>query len=274
MQPVIFYLWKLPIHGYGLMIVLGFLLATYVAAREARRRGLPDFVYDLGMVMLLSGILGGRIFYYLQFYQEEYATESFWEFFKLWEGGLVFYGGAVGGFLGGLSYLYIKKLPILDCLDICALGAPIGMGIGRLGCYLNGCCFGRLCGPDSPLGVLFPQKSAVHRQQEEVGLITSGDPTLPVHPVQLYQAGHDLLLFAILWAYLHRASPPRGVAMPLLFVLYGIGRFFLEGLRADNALTGIGLTISQYISLALVAVFGAALVVTWRRGVKTYQPSP
>jgi phosphatidylglycerol:prolipoprotein diacylglycerol transferase len=278
MWPVLFRVFGLPIHGYGLMIVVGFLLATWIAQREARRRGLPEFAYDLGLIMLLGGILGGRIFYYAQFYRSNFAGRPLWEFFKLWEGGLVFYGGAIGGFLGGWIYLKAKKLPLLDCLDVAALGAPIGMAFGRLGCYLNGCCFGRLCSPDFPLGVSFPatvagREPAPHRYQVDLGLIGPDDGSLPVHPVQLYQAGHDFLLFGLLGWFLRRRNLPRGVGMPLLFMLYGIGRFFLEGLRADHDQRWFGLTISQLVSLGAVGTFGFVLIFLWRNGLRATQPS-
>jgi phosphatidylglycerol:prolipoprotein diacylglycerol transferase len=261
MRPVVFTvpILQIPVHGYGLMIVVGFLLATWVAAREARRRGLPEYVYDTGMVMLLAGILGGRLFYYVQFYEERFAGKSFLEFFKIWEGGLVFYGGAVAGMVGEILYLRWKGYPVLDCLDVSSAGVPLAMAFGRLGCFLNGCCFGRTCSPDAPIGVVFPPGSPVHVHHLELGLTGFGEPALPVHPVQLYQAGHDLLLCGILYLVVRNKLVPRGAGRPLLFVFYGLGRFFLEGMRADNALTWSGFTISQNLSIGLIVAFGAAL---------------
>ena len=127
----------LPIHGYGFMIVVGFLILTWIAGREARRRGLPEFVFDLGLSMLLMGFLGGRIFYYIEYYDEQFAHLPKTEFFKIWKGGLVFYGGAIGGVVGALGYIALRKLPLLPCLDIAAIGCPIGMAFGRLGCFLK-----------------------------------------------------------------------------------------------------------------------------------------
>ena len=106
-----------PIRSYGFMIVIGFLLSTWLASRECRRRGLPDVVYDLGVWMLITGLIGGRLFYYIEFYQTQFADRSFWALFKIWEGGLVFYGGAIGGSIGGLFFLLRKRLPIPDLLD-------------------------------------------------------------------------------------------------------------------------------------------------------------
>lgn len=285
MRPVIFSIplpWggSLPLHGYGLMIVLGFFLLSWVATRESRRRGLPDFAYDLGLVMLFSGVLGGRLFYYLENYRAQYAGESLLEFFKIWKGGLVFYGGAIGGIAGGWLYIRHRRWPLADCMDVMAMVAPVGMAFGRIGCYLNGCCYGGLAGEGCPLGVRFPMGSPAAQAHHADGWIfTLGQgPSLAVHPVQLYQAAHDLLLAGLLLWYLRRggtgqgvspgpARAPRGIGMPLLFLLYGIGRFTLEGLRGDNPLTFSGLTISQNISIGLGvgALLAVALILLKER---------
>jgi phosphatidylglycerol:prolipoprotein diacylglycerol transferase len=253
-----------PVHGYGLMIVLGFFLGIWVVQREFRRRGLADIAYDLGLVMLLAGLLGGRINYYVQFYGESYAGKSFLEFFKIWEGGLVFYGGAVVGLLGGVLYLRWKRLPVAVYLDTMALGVPLAMAMGRLGCFLHGCCFGKRCDASFGLGVIFPPGSPVHSIQLQEGLIAPGTPALPVHAVQLYQAAHDFLVFFLLLYYLRRPEAPRGSGMPLLFVLYAVGRFILEGMRGDNDPTFTGLTYSQNVSVALFIVFFVLFVFSFR----------
>jgi len=274
MRPVIFEIplpfdIRLPLHGYGLMIVIGFLLAAWTGSREARRRGLPDFIYDMGLVMLLSGLVGGRLLYYIENYQKQYAAESFLEIFKIWKGGLVFYGGAITGYIGGLFYCWTRRLAISDCMDVVAPGVPIGMAFGRLGCFLNGCCYGSLCDPGFPLGVVFPLDSPAASEQRELGLLDPGSiASLPVHPAQLYQAGHDVLIAGLLLWYLRRADAPRGGGIPLLFVLYGIGRFCLEELRGDNPLTFTGLTLSQNLSLLLVLGFGSVFILLLLRAKK------
>jgi len=265
LRPVVWDFWGVPIHGYGLMIVIGFLLALVVTTRLARQRGLPDVLYDLGMVMLLCGIVGGRTFYYLENYRGDFAAKPLWAFFKIWEGGLVFYGGAIGGLVGGFAFLRWKRLPLAAAFDITSVGVPLGMAFGRLGCFLNGCCFGRLCGEEFPLGVRFPDTSAPVEHQIRHGWIDAGDPVAPVHPVQLYQATHDFLLFLLLWWYVGRGKAPRGAGIPLLWVLYGIGRFFLEGLRGDNPSTFSGLTISQNVSIVMASAFAMVLIwLYWR----------
>jgi phosphatidylglycerol:prolipoprotein diacylglycerol transferase len=276
MRPEIFRIpfFNLPIHGYGLMIVIGFLLTCFLANREARRRGLPEFVYDIGFVMLFTGILGGRLFYFIENYSTEFADRPWWAIFEIWKGGLVFYGGAIGGLLGGLGYLGWKRLPVGECLDTLAPFMPIGMGFGRLGCFLNGCCFGKVCPADFPLSLIFPKEnkpgfqSAAFEEQLRRGLVLKDDPTaLPVYPVQLYEVAYDFLLFALLYWFL-RGPSPRRVGFPLLFIFYGIGRFGLEFLRGDNPETLTGLTISQNISLGLIAVFGGLLIYFWKKDLR------
>jgi phosphatidylglycerol:prolipoprotein diacylglycerol transferase len=165
------------------------------------------------------------------------------------------------GFLGGLFYLWRRKLPIPDCLDVAAIVTPLAMGFGRMGCFLNGCCFGKVCEASYALGVRFPSESPARASHLARGLLGGHEETsLPVHPVQLYQSAHDILIFGLLYWYLRRPNTPRGVGIPLLFTLYGIGRFLLEGLRGDHSATFTGLTVSQNLSVALFLVFGGAFV--------------
>jgi phosphatidylglycerol:prolipoprotein diacylglycerol transferase len=242
------------------MLLCGFLLCIRVGSSEAKRKGLPDFAYDLGLVMLLAGLVGGRITYYLQFY-DRYAGKSFLEFFKIWEGGLVFYGGAIGGLLAGVIFIRRKQLPLADALDVAAVATPVAMAFGRLGCFLHGCCHGGRCDAGYSLGVVFPQGSPVHTHQLENGWISAAsEQALPVHPVQLYQFTHDMLLFALLLLYARSGRAPRGGLMPLLFVMYGVGRFSLEALRGDHTATFTGWTFSQNLSILLLLPFLAVFI--------------
>ena len=259
MRSVLFEIFGMPIHGYGLMIVLGYLLTLYMAVRIARSWGLADVIYDLGMVMLLSGILGGRTFFYILNYSEQFQDRSILAFLMIWEGGLVLYGGVTAGCLGALLYLKWKKLSVLDFMDVLSIAAPIGLAFGRLGCFMNGCCFGMVCGENYPLGVHFPQSSAPYDHQVAEGWIQPGGVMDPVHPAQLYQATHDILLFLLLWWYVGKRYSPRGAGMLLLWFLYGIGRFFIEGLRNDTPPTFTGLTVSQNYSILVVILFGGLL---------------
>lgn len=272
-----------PIRSYGFMIVVGFLLASWLASRECRRRGLPDSIYDIGVVMLLSGLFGGRLFYYLEFYDEQFAGKGILEFFKIWEGGLVFYGGGIGGALGAFLFILWKRLPVLDMGDVIAPFIPVAMGFGRLGCFLNGCCWGGVCSVDFPLGARYPrpeleagggeaaatQLPGALDQHIREGLVPPhAEHSLPTYPTQLYETGMDFLIAGLLFWYL-RGPSPRGGGTPLLFVLYAISRFHLEFLRADNdvflRVFGFGMTISQCVSVVLFVLFLPLFITTWLR---------
>ncbi len=252
-----------PIQGYGLMIVIGFLLCTWLASREARRRGLQVDVYNFGVVMLLAGLLGGRIFYYVQFHDKDYANAEWYEFFAIWKGGLVFYGGAIGGILGTIFYILAKKIDGAELFDAISPFIPVGMGFGRLGCLMNGCCWGGVCSEGFPLGITFLRDTPAFRSQLDQGLISEeAARSLPVYPTQLLEAGFDFFLCGLLWWYL-RGPSPRGGGLPLLFILYSIGRFGLEFLRADNATFILGLTISQVVAGVLLLGCTGIFIYFW-----------
>ncbi|MBI4586480.1 MAG: prolipoprotein diacylglyceryl transferase [Planctomycetes bacterium] len=259
-----------PIQGYGLMIVIGFLLCTWLASREARRRGLQVDVYNFGVVMLLTGLLGGRIFHYIQFYEIEYADAPWYAFFAIWKGGLVFFGGAVGGILGTIFYIKSKKIDGAELFDAISPFIPVGMGFGRLGCLMNGCCWGGVCSEGFPLALIFPRDhggalTPAFRSQLERGLISDkAAQALPVYPTQPLEAAVDFFLCGLLWWYL-RGPSPRGGGLPLLFILYSISRFGLEFLRGDNAPFFLGLTISQVVAVVLLVACTGIFIFLWTK---------
>jgi phosphatidylglycerol:prolipoprotein diacylglycerol transferase len=187
---------------------------------------------------------------------------------RLDQGGLAFFGGLIGGALGALWSARKKKLPVRATLDVAASLVPLGHAFGRLGCFLNGCCFGKIT--HSWIGVRFPRvvdkagyiigsPPFLHHQSQ--GLIAlSEEWSLPVHPTQLYEVGYNLIFFAILTFALPRRRRAGDVAW-LYAILYGCARFVNEFFRADTlpqAWLG-GLTIFQVLAGA-AAVFGAAML--------------
>lgn len=262
MQPVLFEFpltgsGSLPVSAYALAMVLGFLLAVWLAHREGRRRGLPPFALDFGLILMASGLLGARALYYAQNYRSFYSEESFLEFFRIWRGGLAFYGGAASGLLGGSVYLLVRRLSVADCLDAMAPGIPAGLALGRLGCFLRGCCFGRPCGPGFPLGVVYPRTSSAHLEQVRRSTLDETAASLAVHPVQLYQSAIDLALFVAVCIYIRSRGVPRGAGVPGLMVLYGAGRFLVEEFRGDDP-DSRGM-VSQWISAVAVLAGVCAL---------------
>ena len=250
-----------PLFAYGIMILLGFLAACFLARREAARRGLDqDKILDLGVFVVLSDVIGARVFYICQFYEEHFAGKPWLEYVAIWQGGLVFYGGAIVAFFTGGAYLWWHKLPVLTTLDTCAPFVPIGMAFGRIGCWLNGCCWGWRCSDSIPsILCRFPEGSPVYVHQAECGLVDSATRSLSVHPTQLYDSLHSFLIFGLLWWYLRR-GPAQGATTALFVTAYGLGRFFVEVLRGDHIRTVTGLTVSQNLSVLMVLAGAAGLV--------------
>jgi phosphatidylglycerol:prolipoprotein diacylglycerol transferase len=147
----------IPIYGYGLMLFLAFVACTWLASRRARKEGInPEYIHDLALYILAGGILGARIVFYMQ-YPEQFS--SFLDFFAIWNGGLVFYGGMFGGLFGyGIAYYRVIKKHKLSGWKIADIAAPclaLGLCLGRIGCLLNGCCYGDVACPNC-YGISFP----------------------------------------------------------------------------------------------------------------------
>ena len=222
----------LPIHSFGVMAALGFLAALWVALDRGRREKLKETViWDIWTVSLIAGLAGARLVYVIEQWGALFAG-NFWEVFKVWHGGLVWYGGVAGAFLWGALYLRARRQLLLPVADAVAPAAMIGLAFGRVGCFLNGCCGGK---PSSlPWAVIFPQSG------------------VPVHPTQLYSSATALIIFLLLTAYYPRRKRP-GEVFFLMLILYGAARFLIEGLRT-NAEVWMGLSLAQVMSLVMVPV--------------------
>lgn len=226
---------KFTIYGYGLMIGIGFLVAVLVGMYRAKRQGLKqEAVLDIAIYCLISGILGGKILYVIveweRFMQDPWAV--------LGSSGFVVYGGIVLGVTVGISYLKIKKLPVGTYFDLIMPEISIAQGIGRIGCFLAGCCYG--APTDAAWGVIFPEGS----------LAPAG---VKLIPTQLIMSAGDLLIAAILIIFSKKNKVPGNVGAGYL-VLYGIGRFAVEFLRNDDRGAVGTLSTSQFISIFIVAI--------------------
>jgi len=148
----------LRVHGYGLALVIGFLLAVYVAQRYARRTGeSPQHVLHIGLLALVGGIGGARLAYVIKYADRFFAAERpIVEILNVTSGGLIYYGGLILATALVLMYLWRKKLPVRRYLDIVTVSLMIGLAFGRIGCTLNGCCYGARCRADWPLAMRFP----------------------------------------------------------------------------------------------------------------------
>jgi len=240
------------------MLALAFILGAMLAQARAVRQGVdPNKVLDLVFYILLSGVAGSRLLYVLLnwgFYKNNLS-----DIVKVWEGGLVFYGGFILAFFVAVWFLKRNRLPVWKITDIISPSFALGIALGRIGCFLNGCCYGAL---SWRWGVCFPahDNPPVFAQQVADGLIPASSLwSLPVLPAQLYAAVHGLLIFAVL-LFLERYKKYDGFLLWVLVLLYSAGRFFIEGVRyyEQNFMFG-AITVSQAISLVLFIIAAAVL---------------
>ena len=238
MFPVIFKIGPLTLHTYGLMVAVGFLVSFQLVRRGFFQKKIPlDYVDQMVLIMVLAGLFGARLLYFVAVDEGSFQSK-FFNFVKVWEGGLVYYGAFLGG-LAGLVYFCLKKdLPILKVTDICVGPLLLAQAFGRVGCFAAGCCYGRPT--DSFLGVTFTH-------------IDSLAPTyVSLHPTQLYSSFGLLLLFVAL-ILIGKANPPRGTVSGFYLVGYGAFRFLIEILRNDfRGTVLLSLHPSQWISMVMI----------------------
>ena len=160
----------LAIRGYGFFLLLGVVAGVGLAMHRSRQLGLhPDVTMNLCFCLFASGIIGARLFYVIQKWPQftDNGQISFAKIINMTEGGLVVYGSIIGGAIGGIIFVKIKKLPTLPVLDILAPCMMIGLSIGRIGCLMNGCCWGGIC--ETPLAFQFPEGSPPYSRHVETG---------------------------------------------------------------------------------------------------------
>jgi phosphatidylglycerol---prolipoprotein diacylglyceryl transferase len=241
MRPILFQLGPVPLRSYGVMMMIGFLVGLYRAVRVAKRRGIDtSCVVDTCLYALLAGIVGARLVFIL----------LNWSLFRgdlknvlsIWQGGLSYHGGVILAVGAVYAYCRTKRLSFLAMADLLAPSLAIAYGFTRIGCFLNGCCYG--VPTNLPWGVKFP------------------DLPGPVHPTQLYSSAASFLIFFAL-TRVERWNRPSGFVFTAYIALYCVYRFLVEILRrgATAEVAAWGLTQAQIVS---VGVFVVAVVVLLR----------
>lgn len=268
MHPDLFSIGPLQLHSYGLLMAIGFLGALGIWKRLCRGTARDSNLLSSLMVwMMISGVVGARIAYVAE-HLGEYADNPISVLF-LHRGGLMFYGGFAGAGLGLLAFARRNKEPLTGLIDLVVTALPFGHAMGRIGCFLNGCCHGRT--GSTPVCVAFPQGSEPWHQHVGEHLISNLSlHSLPVHPVQLYEAAINLLIFAIL-VVLYRRPHRDGLITSVYLLLYPPARFALERFRADPRLALGPLSIGQCFSILLV---GIGLIYLWVTLKRPVTPSP
>lgn len=248
MHPILIQIGSLQVRSYGVMILLGFTLAVWWSMRVAPRYGIqPERILDLVLWTALAGILGARLVFVALDWRA-YVGEPL-HILYFWEGGLSFHGALVGG---GLAVALIARrwgIRFLHMADVLAPGVALAYAVGRIGCFLNGCCYG--VPTDLPWACSFQDPFDPHKH------------TPPSHPTQIYASLSNLIIFAVL-ARMQRPPHPTGQVFWAYLVLYGVYRFIVEFWRigATSSVLALGLSDAQWVSIAMVVVGG----ISWVRG--------
>jgi phosphatidylglycerol:prolipoprotein diacylglycerol transferase len=243
------------IRSYGVMLAIAFWVGIEISARMARKRGYDHLlIVDLGLIILLSSVIGSRFLYVIT-HLSDFRGDP-WGVLKVWEGGLTFYGGLVAAVVLGVLYLKRRGQPVAEITDILAPQIALGIAIARVGCFLNGCCFGKES--SLPWACVFPSDSLA-------GSVMHG---LHLHPVQIYAVIANVIIAIVLYGLLRRRLPAGSVFASLL-VIYGAWRFVIDFWRyyeTDLLLGSGGVQFSwnQVVSIFLIIV-GIALLLRSRR---------
>lgn len=217
MSPILFRLGSLSIYAYGFFLALGFVVGLILAVLKTQKEGVPfEHVANLFFYTVLSAILGSRLLFILV--NVDLYRQNPLQMFKIWEGGLVFYGGLILAVAVSMGYMRWHRLPVWKLADLFSPSIAIGLFFGRLGCFFAGCCYGKET--SLPWGVVFTDPNSLAPLHAFL------------HPVQLYEAGGNLALFFFLkWREKKKAFD--GEIFWLLILLYAMIRFFVEMMRGD-----------------------------------------
>lgn len=240
-NPVAFTLFGIDVRWYGILIAFGALLAIYFADKLANERKIyKDFINDFSIITLIAGLIGARTYYVI--FQWSYYSQHKDEILSIRNGGLAIYGAIIVGIIVAIIFSRVKKIDFWDIADVCAPGLALAQGIGRWGNFINGEAHG---GPTN-----LPWAILVNGQR--------------VHPTFLYESILDISIFLFLYFYLDKHEKFRGQLFTTYMILYGIGRFFIEGLRTDSLYIGM-FRVSQLVSLVLVAVGIAVSIINRKK---------
>jgi len=261
MLPRLFTIGGFSLPTYGLMVAIGFLAGIWLTTRLARRVGLAaDSVLNLGVFCALAGIVGAKLLMILMGPEYRARPSEIFTLATLQSAG-IFYGGLIAALVAAVYYMRRHKLPLLLTADQFAPGLALGHGIGRLGCFAAGCCWGRPT--NVSWAVVFSDPNAV----------TATDRlNVPLHPTQLYEAGAEWIICGILlFAIMRRHRDGQIIGLYLL--LYGVARFIIEFYREHDSSNplGLGISLEQWLALAL-ALVGAGLIVRVA-GLKRFTPA-
>ncbi len=254
MHPILFSVGDWPVYSYGVLLAAAYLLGLQLGVVRARRAGVDSAkVMDLGIYLIIAALVGAKLM--LIAVDWEYFRSQPRELLSLVRAGGVFYGGLILSVTVGLLLVRRYKLPVWTTADLMAPGIALGHVIGRFGCLLAGCCYGR--STDVPWAITFTNPLAATNVGTPLGI--------PLHPTQLYDAGAELLILAVLLLTERKGRPFAGRTFWAYLMLYGISRFVIEFYRGDAGRGTVmaGLSTSQFVSLLLVPL--SLIMLAWLR---------
>ncbi len=251
----LFSIGRFTVHGYGLMIGLGFMAAVLIGCALAKKRGLSDNDFtNMAILVLVIGFLGGKLLHMIV----EFKTLLSDPMAVLGSEGFVVYGGIISGIATIYVYCRVKKLEFLEYIDLFATVVPINQSLGRIGCLLAGCCYGNHT--ESSFSIVFPEGSMA-------------PPGVKLIPTQPLMAAGNFVIFTVLTILYLRTCPKKdgagtvakheyipGLATSLYLILYSVGRFIIEFFRDDERGAVGALSTSQFIAI-FTFVAGVALLV-------------
>lgn len=249
MHPILFEIGTLPVYSYGVLLALAYLAALQFARVRARRIGVDDSkVMDFGIYLIIAALIGAKLMLVLV------DLRYFWnqpaELWSLWRAGGVFYGGLIAAVATAFWLVRRYGFSMWTTADLFAPGIALGHVVGRFGCLLAGCCYGRPT--NVPWAITFTNPAAASNVGTPLGV--------PLHPTQLYDAGANLVILALLLLTERKGRPFAGRTFWLYMLFYGVSRFVIEFYRGDDRGAVMGLSTSQFVSVLIVPVAIAMLL--------------
>ncbi|MDR2694301.1 MAG: prolipoprotein diacylglyceryl transferase [Chitinispirillales bacterium] len=267
MHPTLFHIGSFPVPSYGTMLAISFLSGILLSMRFARQRGLdPNVVSDAGLYLIISAIIGARAYYVMTHFHEFrgdlLSIVNPFQDGRVGISGLVMYGGFIAAIVTTALFFKIKKLPVLPYLDVFSPGVGVGIALTRVGCFLNGCCYGLAAGAGSflsvnyPINVNSPAGYYQHRVVDAPGLL----------PTQFFESVGGIIIAVTLYLAGRSKFAFAGLQFYLLVVMYAVLRFFIETVRYIEVQKIGPFSHNQLICIVLFLVFGGIIIKKFRDG--------
>ncbi len=250
MHPILFKLGPITIYTYGVMVALGIFFGSLILVKLAEKEGIKkEDITDTAFWSVIAGLIGARLFFFL--YNPEYAKPIYRIFF-IWEGGLVWYGGVIFGGLTALYFIKKRKIPLWKFADIVSIALSVGLGFGRIGCTMAGCCYGKVC--HAPFALVFTNPHS------------AAPLGIPLYPTQPISSAANFLIAGVLYL-IYKRRKFSGEVFGFYLILYGLFRFLIEFWRATPKEIMGTFSNNQIISIIMVLI-GLVILLYRRKAVE------